>query len=449
MATLAALLPFLAIAWWTRRRTGRAGALVLAVALWLASSWFFWKGFYDFCLSLAPFLGVVVVADGMATRGSEGSSGRREDSTGGGGGGPGWRIHLGLQALLALTLLAHMLTFGVALGATGFLLLAAVIRRRIPAHHLAAVLPGAALLAVFVAGGTLGGGELQWYSWGERFDALLSPDWAAVRATASWPGRAILLTLASAPFLRWALAPGARIQGDGRGDGIDAVEILALLLLVGSLASPARVGTGQYAPERLQLLALLLLTPSVAAVALQLADRSRTRWLAPAAALALAVAFLLRGFDVVRVGESLQAELDGMDQVLEEHGTDPGEWLVATHWNPFGPFFRTAPFTHLHDRLAVERELLVLDNYEARMPVFRVQWRQSPHRPEFARSTGGRGPRWMVDIVPGGRPWVNPLLVLHESRYPLYARTSLLGGGAGTDASGYGVTEIRWLGAPR
>ena len=452
VATLAALLPFLAVAWWTRRRVGRMGGFVLAVGLWLASSWFFWKGFYDFCLSLAPFLGVVVVADTMAgrpgegttDRRGEGTTGQRAGGTGGEDGGPGWRRHALLQSLLAFTLLSHLLTFGVALGAAGFLLLAAVIRRRIPAHHLLAVLPGALALAVFVAGGTLGGGELQWYPWREVFDALLSPDWAAVKATASWPGRAILLALAAAPFLRWALAPAAP-AGD-RKAGLDAVEILALLLLAGSLVSPARVGTGQYAPERLQLLALLLLTPSAGAVARRLAERGRARWLAPAAAVALAVAFSLRGFDVVRVGQRLHGELDAMDRVLEEHGTEAGEWLVATHWNPFGPFYRTAPYTHLHDRLALERELVVLDNYEARMPIFRVQWRESPHRPEFARSIGATGPRWLVEVLPGTRPWVDPLLVLHESRYPLFTRTSLLGGGTGTDASGYAVTEIRWLG---
>jgi hypothetical protein len=172
--------------------------------------------------------------------------------------------------------------------------------------------------------------------------------------------------------------------------------------------------------------------------------RAATRLLAPALGLVLAGAFLFRGMETVRHADRLEADLRSMDQALAAHGAPPGSWITATHWEPFGPFHRIAAYVHLHDRLALERELVVLDNYEARMPIFPVRWRQMPDRPEFRRVRAGETLAWLPQVVAGDRPWEDPLLVLHESRFPLVTERGAGGPepGASTAPAAHAVTEL-------
>lgn len=420
VAALAAGLPFVALAGWLRERNGRIALSVLAAGLWMVGSWFFWKGFYDFCISLAPFLGAAAVAARV-----------EEDS--------GWLTHLALQAMLALALLAHLFTFTAALAMVGFVLAGKAWRRELPPVHLAAVLPGTVALAAVLSGGATGGGEMVWYPWGEAVEGLWDAGWAAaILESDRWAGRAVMAALVAAPFLR-------RFTDAGGGDRLTLFEIFALLALAGSMAIPARVGTGQYAPERLRLLSLLLLTPSAGALAVGLRGRPRRSWIAPAAAVALAAAFLFRGLETAGRAGAVEADLRSMDRVLERYGATAGDWITATHWNPFGPFYRVGAYVHLHDRLAVERELVLLDNYEARMPIFPVRWREMPHRPEFRRAQAGETLAWLAEVIEGERPWSGPLLVIHEGRLPVISRSERMATGATLREPGYAVTELLWI----
>lgn len=464
VAAAATVGPLGGLAFWLRDRTGRIPVLLLAAGLWMAGSWFFWKGFYDFSLSLAAFLGAALVLGRMggarsaapgagAAGGTSGAGGGTPGAAGGSpgaGGGPGWPVHLALQATLALALLAHLFTFAVTLAMVAFALAWHWRRGRLGAVHLAAAVPGAVALGLVVSGGATGGTGMTWYSWDVAAEGLLGADWAtAILASDRLAGRAVTALVVAGAFLRlaWREREGED-EGEGAGGGGPSpLEVFGLLAFAGSLLIPARVGTGQYAPERLRLLALLLLTPSAAVALRLLVARLGGGWvrlLPPALGLLLAGAFLFRGLETFRLADRLEADLRSMDRALTAHGAPPGSWITATHWEPFGPFHRIAAYVHVHDRLAVERRLVVLDNYEARMPIFPVRWRRTPDRPEFRRVRFGETLAWHPRVVAGDRPWEDPLLVVHESRFPLVTRRGAGGleTGATTAPASHAVTEL-------
>ncbi len=443
VAAAATALPLAALGFWLRDRTGRIPGLLLAAGLWMAGSWFFWKGFYDFSFSLVAFLGAALVLGRM---------GGARSAAPGAGEGPGWPLHLALQATLALALLAHLFTFAVTLAMVAFALAWHWWRERLGAVHLAAAVPGAVALGLVVSGGATGGTGMTWYPWDVAAEGLLGADWAtAILESDRLAGRTVTALVVAGAFLRRAWTAREAPDEDEEEGAVDRepspLEVFGLLAFAGSLLIPARVGTGQYAPERLRLLALLLLTPSAAVGLRLLVVRLAGGWarlLAPALGLVLAGAFLFRGLETVRLADRMEADLRSMDRALAAHGAPPGSWITATHWEPFGPFHRIAAYVHLHDRLAVERELVVLDNYEARMPIFPVRWRRMPDRPEFRRVRVGETLAWLPQVVAGDRPWEDPLLVVHESRFPLVTERGAGGPepGASTAPAAHAVTEL-------
>lgn len=357
------------------------GALPLvAFAAWLASSWFVWMGFYDFALSLPWFVALVLLlARSPPTRGP-----------------------LLLQLLLAPLYLTHFFTFavGVVLATVVFAARAAG-RSRFAWRELLPVVPAIALLLLEMATGA--GGAPAWTTApAARLRDFATADFIV---TVVWldgvVGVATMLTVVSVVagvVYRWRAAPVPW------GDTSTLAAFGAVLVLL-SLAAPDAVGEGGYVPARMRLLGVVALLPAMTAAAARL---SRRRQLLAAVVLMATLGW--RSFLLAREARAMGEMTAEVGGLLERAGARDGAWLV-TRLSAYRRWpFRIGAYRHLGERAAVDRRLVVLNNYEALYGIFSVSWRGRPDWVFFRPRDGSL----VATLVPGDIRWSGPMHVLHE-----------------------------------
>lgn len=419
-------LPFLAILGWQRSGTGRLEAALAPVAAWMSTSWFLWKGFYDFSISIGLFALLALLLHRSFERAASGGGERRDVSgepgpeppgSGGSGAGPTlarWRRllgrHLPVQLLLGLLLFTHLFTFTASVALVAFHFAHRAWRKEGPWWELVAALPGALALVMVVTGGTLGGGELDWWPLGLTLENFILGAWSISFDSLDGAAGAIMTVgLLSLPLVR-------RVRDGGRLSGFELFAYLSVLL---SFAAPSHVGTGIYAPERMRILGLLLLLPSASRA---LDGGARVRWLGRLGGAALAVLLVLHVRQALDASREVRDNLVQMRTAFERSDVSPGTEIQGAYWNPLEKTHRIAALVHLVDRVALEMELVDLDDYEAPLPVFRVNWRVEPWKLNpVAVSLGGR-PGWLLELEPGETALPRTVLVLHERSIPLMTR---------------------------
>ncbi len=315
----------------------------------LAYNWLFQMGFTNFCLSL----GLALLALAVWWR-------RRER--------PDLRTAVALNALLLLCYFAHILSTVLALAAIGVLWLATLRRATWRRHlrHLAILAPQTVLPVWFVAArGTApmpeawSAGTLVRYL--TRLEVLVTFEPAQIRlgiAVAAAFGLLVVLTLAS--------------EGVGRRPA-DAFLLLAVLALALYFVVPPGLAGGSLVKQRLSLLPYLFLVP----------------WLSPrlgrpfraAGIAALALLALWSTGQQLRWYRTLDREMQVFLRGLE--GIPVHSTLVPLLFDRFGTAARVPIFNHAADYVALERELVDWDNYEAGSALFPVRFRPGLLRPDI------------------------------------------------------------------
>jgi hypothetical protein len=378
-ATLAGLLALLA-------RPGGAPLVALAPAAgWLAQSWFVWMGFYDFALSLAGYAALLLLLERAPTL----------------------RRRLLVQVLLAALYLTHFLTFalgtGLALAVTGWRALTG--RGRWADLVMAA--PALALLCLELGSGGTGTGALAAADARQGVLGLVIGDFVmSVHALDAGPGALIMAAVWFTVARRFRAAQRQGLTS------VSGAEIFGLLLLVLSVTGPDRVGEGGFVAIRLRCLGAITLLPSVATALATVP----VRVLALGAGAAL-VALAAHSALVVRAAHIVNHNLARLETLFTRGRVPEGAWLRTRFTGSRRGVYSIAGYSHIADRLAVRRQFIVLDNYEALYHIFPVSWRARPDWVTFRQSIGGL----TVRLVPGVLQWPNMLYVLHESERRLQA----------------------------
>ena len=402
VATLAALLALLA-------RPGATALVALApAAAWLTQTWFVWMGFYDFALSLACYAALVLVLERAPTP----------------------RRRLLAQGIFAALYLTHFLTFAVG---TGLALATAgwrALTRQGRWGELAVAGPALALLLLELSvGGTGVSGAVTAADPGLGLLGLVMGDFVMSVHWLDAVGGALIMAAV------W-FTLGSRLRAAQR-DGLASVsgaEVFGLLLLVLSVVGPDQVGEGGFMAIRLRCLGAITLLPSVA-MALR-GVRAPALGVAAGAALA---ALAAHGALIVRDARLVHRDLSVLETLFAEARVPEGAWLRTR----FGAYRRApygiARYSHIADRLAARRRLVVLDNYESYTRAFTVSWRGRPDWLTFRKSIEGL----TVRMVPGDIPWPNVLYVLHEGDHRLQAADSRIEIGPTRIGGRFALTPVR------
>jgi hypothetical protein len=406
LVTTAMLAMFVVVLALMRASDSTFPIFLVPLAGWLASNWFTWMGLYDFALSLSEYAALLLVLSRPLTP----------------------RRHLLVQVLLGLLYATHFFTF-----AAGIALVIAVVGwqallRRGSWSRLGIALPAIGLLLVEMSTGGPGSGAVQW---GERWDVLraLAIGQFVVSATPldAAAGVAITASVVIVGGLRWRAA---------RRDGAAALageEVFGFALVVLSLVAPAGVGEGTFIPIRMQCLGFLTLVPAVARAAGVLGTRLAVAGVVLLAVLSVHTAVLVR--DAKRVDRDLVL----IDHLLTAAGAGGGSWVMTRFTTYRRGMFHVAGYRHVIDRVAVQRGMVVLDNYEALYGVFPTVWRGIPDWIQFRPSTSGL----TVRLAPGSIPWPGGVFVLHESQRGLQAADTRLALGPSAVGGPFAVTLVR------
>jgi hypothetical protein len=398
LATFAALLVAAGV-----HTTGAVPASIVPLAAWLAQSWFLWTGFYDFALSLAGFAALVIALGARVTVGR-------------------WVVGQGVLALLFFT---HFFAFAAGVGVLAVVLGWQARRRALPWWSVAGAVPGLVMVAVQLGGGAAGAGGIQWGDPIKAVAGLAVGDFVLSHHPVSVAGGlslvvAVLATLATR--LRAARAAGPLVTG---------LEIAALLMLAGSLVAPFGLGEGSYIPARLRALAAFALLPAVAAWC----PRAVLRAAGAVGGLALVASAAAQLRAASRVADDVERIADGFVQA----GAQPGAWVRTSLADHERGLFRVSAYAHLVERVALRRDYVVLDNYEAQLRIFPVTWRATPDWLALTASRGG----WTARLMVRDARWSTPVFVVHEADRPLASVDAGLEVGPAVAAGPFHVTAVR------
>ena len=386
-----------------------ASIALASVAGWLSQGWFLWMGFYDFALSLAGYAALVLVLRWPPT--------------------PARR--LSLLVVFAALYLTHLLTFAVGVGLAIFALGARAMSRRERWVELAAVAPAVLLVLLEVAGG--GAGAPAWADPRRQLPGLVLGDF--VMSLSVWDTVAGVAIMTAVWYTVVVRLRDVRRQGLA---AIDGAELYALGLLALSVIGPDQLGEGGFVAIRLRCFGVLTFLPVVADEIGRLSPR-----LLGAAGAVLFLGLLGHAAAAVRLGRVASSDVDVVDGLLTKAGAREGSWVVRRFTGYRRTQYGIAARSHLPERVAVRRGLIVLDNYEALYEIFAVAWRGRPDWAGFAPTGGGLA----VRLVPGEVRWPGPVYVIHDSGRALEGGDPRLELGPTLSESSFAVTPVRRRGA--
>lgn len=381
--------------------------LLAPVAGWLAQGWFVWMGFYDFALSLACYAGLLLVL-------------RRPPT-------PVRRLLL--PVVFGALYLAHFLTFTVGAGIAVAALGARAVRRRERWVELAAAVPALLLVLVETASGEAGAGMFAWADPRRQLPGLVLGDF--LMSLSPWDSLAGVAVMAAVWF---AVAVRLWDQRRERIGGIGAAELFALGLLALSVVGPDQIGEGGFVAIRLRCLGVVTLLPVLAATLGRLGPR-----LLGCAAAVLSLSLVGHAAAGVQLGRAVDRELGVADRLLAQAGAAEGAWVARRFTGYRRTQYGIAARSHLLERIAVRRKLIVLDNYEALYQIFAVSWRRRPDWLTFAPAGAGL----TVRLVPGEVRWPGAAYVLHEWNRGLEVADPRLELGRTVAESSFAVTPVR------
>lgn len=355
---------------------------VIVFSGWLASSWFFWMGFYDFVLSVPCFVALTLLLTSPPTTGR----------------------HIAIQVALAALYLTHLFTF-----AAGVAVTLLVFARRATQSGRAGwreVLPALAALFILMlevlAGGGVGGSPRWTATLTDRLRDAATGDFVT---TVVWldgaVGAAFVLVMI---WLAWRsmVARGGRLPGWSELSPLTTFGVMLLLL---SVMAPDSIGEGGYVPARMRLIGALALLPAIAGACATLSRRSQL-----GLAIALSIALAWRSVLLRAEARAMQDVTREVAVLLDRAGASRGAWMV-TRLTAYRRWpFRVGVYRHLGARVAVDRGLVVLNNYEALYGVFSVSWRARPDWVQFRPDQH----TLLASFVPGELSWNGPMYVLHE-----------------------------------
>ncbi len=333
-----------------------------------ALNWALHFGFYSFCLGLACFLFAL------------GCWWRRRES-------PGWRLAAELTPLLLLAYASHLLALAVTLFSLALLWLAALPRAlregrvRRHARHLAILAPQLVLPLWFVLGHRGPTPEAA-LDLPRRLEDLLALRVLFTYGPGGLGGALALLFLGLA-----ILTPLGRRQRGAE----DALLLLALALAGAALLAPDAMSGGSLIAPRLTLFPFLVLAAWLAPPA---SPALRRAVVALAAALAVAnVVFVARAY------RALDAEVEA--KLAASGPIAPGTAVLPLYF-AFGTTAASGPFlfTHVVDRVGVEKGLVVLSDYEAATGHFPIRFRDAALRPPLAQIERAPGSLELTEFAP-------------------------------------------------
>lgn len=380
---------------------GPSAWLFAALSGWLTQNLFVWMGFFDFSLSVSVLALLVAV--------------ERE---------PRGRWHYAIvQVLLVGLFLCHLFTFALGLA---LVQLGAIRRTRrgegAPAGALMA-LPGLLLLAFELATRGDVGGQVFWPAPVRDLAAAVVGD---VVATFSLWNYAI-----GVPLMVLVLSAAWQCRATNAG------ERLGLLLLVASPFLPDAIGDGSYIRSRARLLALVLLLPVVGRYLAPLVFRRPT--IGALLALALFGGLGAQAFWIVRLSDDVARDLAAVESALVQAGGSPGDFIGSRLTDRSRGLFRIFGYNHVIDRIALRRSLVSQDNYETRVAIFPVKWKQRLDGLRFDLNSAGV---WRIRLLPRERPWDRPTFLVHEATDAIDADDSTVGVGATVPAGSLAVTRL-------
>ncbi len=371
-------------------RTALSSDYASTISAWLANNWFFWMGFYDFSLSIAAFAGLVI-----ALRNSKSQV--------------QW---LWIGVSLSVLYATHLFTFAMGTTLFAWVLLWRVARGQI--HHLApaiAVLPFG-LLTYELLTGPVGSGGVSWGGWKafERaFGGWIIGDFLI---TFTWIG---LIAGTAVMFVTWAGLFG-RLRGTICSKRWDPLDLFAVAAFAVSLVVPDHIGAGLYTAARIRFITVILLLPSTALFlsASPIANAMSRRYVVAAT---LVVGLVVQGAWIVRISYLVTQQLVALEQTLRVAGVTKGALVTAALVNLRAAALRITAYAHLPERAYLRLGVCGLDNYEAALGNFEVQWRRPPDILTVRPSNSG----WSISRNVRGLPWQNGLWVLYDANRNLFS----------------------------
>jgi hypothetical protein len=208
------------LSFYSLSRSSLSGAYSATLACWLATNWFFWMGFFDFSLSLAPFAALVIL---LRT-----SEARLRWS---------W-ITVSLFALYA----THLFTFAIGTALFICILFFRVLQEKVHSLWLVTGAIPAGLLMYELLTGPVGHGGVSWAGW-KAFERAVA-GWAIgdFLITFTWIG---LVVGTAVMIATWAGAI-QRARRSLLAKRWDPIDLFALALFAGSLIVPDHIGPGLY-----------------------------------------------------------------------------------------------------------------------------------------------------------------------------------------------------------
>jgi|GEM_PF-1523708 len=377
---LLALTGAFALLLWLTALEAPPRAMGVLLAAWLSGHWFAWTGFYDFTLSILPFCGVLI---GLRV-------------------GRGWPRALLLQPLLLAAFATHLLTFAAAIGVILTWVAVELGSRRARPAELLAVVPAMALL-LLTPGGALGSD----WSWAGKWKALPGLLVGDFLIAFSWAD-AIAGLIAMALFWAWLVARRPRAV---EVRSLSPAWLVAALLVIGSVTAPEAIGEGSYIGARLRFLAVLVALPGLAAL------RFRGPRPGAAVAVALILAFGVHTAMATRSARQVATDHRALAAMLDQVNAAAGEGVQTRLVDHERGLLRVSAYAHLIERAARERDLIVLDNYEAWLDIFPVAWRAVPDRLRFDAQAG----TWSARVQTAVLPLPPRVHVLHDAARALDA----------------------------
>lgn len=390
---------------------GTAGATSLRfapIAAWFSQHWFAWMGFYDFSLSIVAFLLLL-----LSLRRSRGLT----------------RV-IAIQVLLPLIYLSHLFTFAVSVGAVLWTSAWRVWKGVESRWHVLAGAPGVLLLlGGYLFGGAGGGGGIGWEGRLKAIAGLFIGDYLVSLHAVDLVASVLIMALL------WLAAARVARHFSSLPTDLQALALFAVLLLCASLLGPDRIGGGSYISARLRIFAALAFLPIFA--------REAGGWMGWVVRGTLIGTLLIQGGWAIRASRRAGEDLATIERLLTEAGAARGQWIRTALTDSERGLFRISGYLHLAERAAYRGNLVVLDNYEAPLSIFPVNWIRPPDGLQLEESDG----RLVASIIPRAETLIAPVYVIHE------ADRTIVAGEAGClvidstrRAGAFAVTPVRWCG---
>lgn len=385
---------------------GPPATSLVPAAGWLAQSWFTWMGFYDFVLSLAV-LGLLVIM--LRAR-------------------PLTHRHLlGAQLLLAMLFWTHLFTLAIGVGLLGVVVLTRLVMGELRPGHMLVVVPGAALVVLSLGLGP-GSDGVAWSSWVKVVAGLFVGDFVVSFHRAGLLAGVLLMGLV------WvAVGQRGRRWFAGSSGPLDGTEVFGLLLLLGSLVAPDRIGEGSYIPARMRFLSVVILLPMVA----QYVVAVRRPWQS-ALVIAWLASLTFQGVFVIRSSRRVERDLADMRATLERVGAHPGSWIAMVTGDAERHLFRISGYLHVVDRAALTLRMVQVDNYEAELRSFPVNWCRRPDRLTYRNADSSV----VIAVRERELPLAGSVFVVHESHVRIVSGDVRATIGRRVDSGAFATTVV-------